>query len=103
MRSFIIMRSICAAQKMVPRLRRKGGAFYRRHDRGPAAHMDRPGILAVEDPMDPSNDLAKGSYNAHKVRHTSSLDLPVPQRPFALATPWLLDGVYCWTVTVHES
>ncbi len=46
---------------------RKGAAFYDKRSRG---HMqfERPFMLSVEDPNDPDNDLAKGSYNAPRVR-----------------------------------
>ncbi len=33
--------------------------------------VERPWMLAVEDPKDPSNDLGKGSYNIQKVRAPS--------------------------------
>ena len=29
--------------------------------------VDRPHLLAVEDPNEPTNDLGKGSYNIQKV------------------------------------
>lgn len=46
---------------------RKGGSYFGKRSRG-MLQPDRPYMLAVEDPKDPSNDLAKGSYNIQKVR-----------------------------------
>ncbi|KAK9907979.1 hypothetical protein WJX75_000974 [Coccomyxa subellipsoidea] len=46
---------------------RKGGCYFGKRSRG-MLQPDRPYMLAVEDPKDPSNDLAKGSYNIQKVR-----------------------------------
>ncbi|CAL8469529.1 g9070 [Coccomyxa elongata] len=46
---------------------RKGGCYFAKRSRG-MLQPERPYMLAVEDPKDPSNDLGKGSYNIQKVR-----------------------------------
>ena len=46
--------------------RRKGGCYFAKRSRG-MLQPERPYMLAVEDPKDPSNDLGKGSYNIQKV------------------------------------
>ena len=46
--------------------RRKGGCYFGKRSRG-MLQPERPYMLAVEDPKDPSNDLGKGSYNIQKV------------------------------------
>ncbi|BDA44734.1 Terminal nucleotidyltransferase 4B [Coccomyxa sp. Obi] len=46
---------------------RKGGCYFPKRSRG-MLQPERPYMLAVEDPKDPSNDLGKGSYNIQKVR-----------------------------------
>ncbi len=52
---------------MLPRLCcRKGGRYFYKRDRGFYQH-ERPHFLAVEDPQDVTNDLARGSYNIEKV------------------------------------
>ena len=48
-------------------MHRKGGSFFDKRSRG-LHQYERPYMLAVEDPNDPTNDLAKGSYNALRVR-----------------------------------
>ena len=45
---------------------RKGGRYFYKRDRGFYQH-ERPHFLAVEDPQDVTNDLARGSYNVEKV------------------------------------
>ena len=45
---------------------RKGGKYFYKRDRGFYQH-ERPHFLAVEDPQDVTNDLAKGSYNIERV------------------------------------
>ena len=45
---------------------RKGGRYFYKRDRGFYQH-ERPHFLAVEDPQDVTNDLARGSYNIEKV------------------------------------
>ncbi len=45
---------------------RKGGRYFHKRDRGFYQH-ERPHFLAVEDPQDVTNDLARGSYNIEKV------------------------------------
>ena len=47
-------------------LRRCGGCFFSKRSRG-MLQPDRPHMLAVEDPNEPTNDLGKGSYNIQKV------------------------------------
>ena len=43
---------------------RDGGRFFAKMKRADTFWQEgRPGMLALEDPRDPSNDLAKGSYN----------------------------------------
>ena len=49
-----------------PLLRRCGGCFFSKRSRG-MMQADRPHMLAVEDPNEPTNDLGKGSYNIQKV------------------------------------
>jgi len=63
---------------------RKGGKYFYKRDRG-FYQYERPNFLAVEDPQDLGNDLAKGSYAVDKAR---SLYLPantwlmcLPERP----------------------
>ena len=43
-----------------------GGGFFSKRSRG-MMQADRPHMLAVEDPNEPTNDLGKGSYNIQKV------------------------------------
>ena len=45
---------------------RRGGCFFSKRSRG-MMQVDRPHLLAVEDPNEPTNDLGKGSYNIQKV------------------------------------
>ena len=47
-------------------LHRCGGCFFSKRSRG-MMQPDRPHMLAVEDPNEPTNDLGKGSYNIQKV------------------------------------
>ena len=51
--------------------RRDGGYYFYKRDKG-FLQRERPSMLAVEDPQDPANDLAKGSYNIPKVRNRLS-------------------------------
>ena len=44
---------------------RKGGKYFYKRDRG-FYQYERPNFLAVEDPQDLGNDLAKGSYAVDK-------------------------------------
>lgn len=46
---------------------RKGGKYFYKRDRG-FYQYERPNFLAVEDPQDLGNDLAKGSYAVDKAR-----------------------------------
>ncbi len=46
--------------------RRRGGCFFSKRSRG-MLQAERPYMMAVEDPNEPTNDLAKGSYNIQKV------------------------------------
>ncbi|EDR03218.1 uncharacterized protein LACBIDRAFT_142837, partial [Laccaria bicolor S238N-H82] len=46
---------------------RDGGMYFSKRKRG-WYDYDRRGILSLEDPADPSNDISKGSYGFHKVR-----------------------------------
>ena len=50
--------------------RRKGGAFFDKRSRG-LLQYERPYMFAVEDPNEPDNDLAKGSYNVPRVRQVT--------------------------------
>lgn len=43
-----------------------GGYYFYKRDKG-FLQRERPSMLAVEDPQDPTNDLARGSYNIPKV------------------------------------
>jgi hypothetical protein len=54
-----------SAEAHTPDACSKGGGFFGRRERG-LPPLERSGMLAVEDPTEPSNDLAKGSFNAHK-------------------------------------
>ena len=54
--------------------RRKGGSFFYKRDRG-FQQLERPFFLAVEDPQDVTNDLAKGSYAIQKVSSAPQLKL----------------------------
>lgn len=56
--------------------RRKGGLFFYKRDRG-FQQLERPFFLAVEDPQDVTNDLAKGSYAIQKVSTGPQLKLTV--------------------------
>eukprot|EP00898_Chlorokybus_atmophyticus_P008181 jgi/Chlat1/8364/Chrsp80S07796 len=67
---------------------RKGGAFFRKHDRD-MVNADRPHLLAVEDPQDPTNDVGRNSYNVFKVRSAfefahQQLMAPSESAPFGL-------------------
>ena len=42
---------------------RDGGSYFRKRDRPVFLQRDRIHFLAIEDPQDEYNDLAKGSYN----------------------------------------
>ena len=53
--------------KTLPTLRRKGATFFNKRARG-LLQAARIWMLAVEDPNDPDNDLARGSYNINRVR-----------------------------------
>lgn len=46
---------------------RRGGGFFNKRSKG-FHNEDRPYLLAVEDPNDPSNDLGKNSYNVSRAR-----------------------------------
>ncbi|KAF7799612.1 hypothetical protein EIP86_010850 [Pleurotus ostreatoroseus] len=48
---------------------RDGGSYYNKAERGWADYR-APGLLSIEDPGDPSNDISRGSYNIAKVRTT---------------------------------
>ena len=48
-------------------MRRKGATFFNKRARG-LLQAARMFMLAVEDPNDPDNDLARGSYNISRVR-----------------------------------
>ena len=47
---------------------RNGGGYFRKEDQRYFLQRDRPYFLAIEDPQDPDNDLAKGSWNIIKVQ-----------------------------------
>ena len=55
--------------------RRKGGSYFYKRDRG-FQQLDRPFFLAVEDPQDVTNDLAKGSFAIQKVSTGPQLRSP---------------------------
>ncbi|KIP08737.1 hypothetical protein PHLGIDRAFT_68903 [Phlebiopsis gigantea 11061_1 CR5-6] len=48
---------------------RDGGSYYNKSQRGWSDYRS-PGLLSVEDPGDPSNDISRGSYGIAKVRAT---------------------------------
>ena len=56
-----------AADRMYSLARRKGAPFFNKRARG-LLQAARTFMLAVEDPNDPDNDLARGSYNITRVR-----------------------------------
>lgn len=51
---------------------RKGATFFDKRSRGHYQY-ERPFMLSVEDPNDPENDLAKGSYNAPRIRQVGMM------------------------------
>ncbi|KAI0062345.1 Nucleotidyltransferase [Artomyces pyxidatus] len=48
---------------------RGGGTYYSKVQRGWSDYQ-KSGLLSIEDPGDPSNDVSKGSYNINRVRQT---------------------------------
>ena len=47
---------------------RNGGEFFAKLDRPDPFYQElRPGMLAIEDPRDPDNDLGKGSFNYERL------------------------------------
>lgn len=47
---------------------RNGGDYFKKVDYPKFLQRDRMYFLAIEDPQDPDNDLAKGSWNINKVQ-----------------------------------
>ncbi|TCD67285.1 hypothetical protein EIP91_000307 [Steccherinum ochraceum] len=48
---------------------REGGSYYNKTHRGWSDYRN-PGLLSIEDPGDPSNDISRGTYHIAKVRTT---------------------------------
>ena len=62
----MLMSMLRSASERAVSWRRKGGSYFYKRDRG-FQQLERPFFLAVEDPQDVTNDLAKGSYAIQKV------------------------------------
>lgn len=69
---------------------RKGGRYFYKRDCGFYQH-ERPHFLAVEDPQDVTNDLARGSYNIEKVQYPRRLpdQLWLPVQASSWTSIWI--------------
>ncbi|KAF8323340.1 Nucleotidyltransferase [Clavulina sp. PMI_390] len=69
---------------------RNGGHYFRKQSRG-WGNPSAPGLLTIEDPQDPMNDVSGGSYGFMRVRHTLQGAFEVLSAELCLRGSALLD------------
>lgn len=72
---------------------RHGGHYFRKHDRG-WYNPSSPGLLTIEDPQDPSNDVSGGSYGFARVRQTMQGAFEVLSAALCVRGAALLERTY---------